>query len=71
MKVVRFSERTEFGYSGDFLSVDGVVFESREVFRRELARAEQISPKQPSRAIRPMFRTGSEYGAEIMKLMEA
>lgn len=55
--------------SGDFMSIDGVEFETRRLVEMEKRRAAWLRPDWPSQAMRPMFKTGSAYGAELAGLL--
>ncbi len=69
MLVERCSIPGEFGPSGDFLRVDGIELgETRASGDLEFQRAKERHPDNPAFHMRPMFYTGSPYGAEILAL---
>lgn len=58
--------------SGDFLRVDGVDLGSfRDLVDAEIRRAKLEYPENPAFYMRPMWFTGSPFGAEIMELAKA
>ena len=61
-----------FSGTGDFISVGGKVLgETFAVAALEKERASKIDPVNVSRHMRPMFYTGSPYGAELLELCNA
>lgn len=56
--------------TGDFLCVGGVELDLRVVVAIEYEYAKAEHPENPAFNMRPMFYTGSPYGAEILKLAQ-
>jgi hypothetical protein len=55
---------------GDFLAVGGVLLgDCRDIASLEYNRAKAAHPENPAFYMRPMFYTGSPFGAEILFLV--